>query len=106
MPLEGIHGLEVRLDVAIGQRTGRIDLLEPSDGLFEKLLVRGCVQRRIENRDVSVDADEAFDLAAQGRKVGGFRDGAVPSPLVLPGQAEVERLVADRHAVLTEEDAE
>src|SRR3989442_2413880 len=44
--LEEIHGLEVRLDVAVRQRAGRIDLLEGGDGLVEEFLVMGRVQRR------------------------------------------------------------
>src|SRR5262245_50242214 len=48
--LEGIHGLEVRLHVAIGQRTRWIDGLEPLDGLVEELLVGGRVERRVKHR--------------------------------------------------------
>src|SRR5262249_55566568 len=104
--LEGIHGLEVRLDVAVGQRARWIDLLESGHGVIEEFPVRGRVERRIENRDVAVDAHEPLDLASQRRKVGGLGDGAVARPFVLLGQAEVEGLVADGHAVLAEEDAE
>src|SRR5205085_1711999 len=50
--------------------------------------------------------DEALDLAAQSRKVGGFGNRAVAGPFVFLGQPEVIGLVADRDAVLTEEDAE
>ena len=45
--LEGVHRLVVRLHVAVGQRAGGIDLLEPRHGLVEELLVR----RRVERRD-------------------------------------------------------
>ena len=44
-------------------------------------------------------------LPSAGRLVE-FGDSAVPGPLVLLGHAEIERLVADRHAVSAEEDAE
>src|SRR5262249_62105615 len=57
-------------------------------------------------RQVPVDANEAIDLVAGRGKIGGLGDGTIAGPLVLPGQAEVERLVADGHAVLAEEDAE
>ena len=40
------------------------------------------------------------------RQVGRLGYGAVADPLVLLGQAEVERLVGDRYAVLAEEYAE
>ena len=104
--LERVHRLVVRLHVAVGQRAGRIDLLQPRLGLVEELLVVRRVERRVEHRDVAVDADEAVDLVAERRQVGRFRDRAVAGPLVLLGQAEIEGLVADGHAVLAEEDAE
>src|SRR5207247_4901130 len=71
-----------------------------------ELLMAGGVERRIEDRDVAIDADEALDLVAERGKIGGLGDSAVARPFVLPGQAEIERLVADRHPVLAEEDAE
>src|SRR6185369_8721387 len=40
------------------------------------------------------------------RKIGRLGNGAVASPFVFLGEAEVERLVADRHPVLAEEDSE
>src|SRR2546421_953718 len=44
--LQEIHGLEVRLHVAIRQRARRIDLLESGDGLVEEFPVVRRVQRR------------------------------------------------------------
>src|SRR2546425_1137507 len=44
--LHEIHGLEVRLDVAVRQWAGRIDLFERGDGLIEELLVVRRVHRR------------------------------------------------------------
>src|SRR2546428_7275512 len=44
--LQEIHRLEVRLDIAVRQRTGRIDLLEGDNGLVEELLMVRRVQRR------------------------------------------------------------
>ena len=104
--LEGVHGLVVRLHVAVGQRTGRVDRLQPLQRLVEELLVRRCIERPFEHRDIAVDADEAFDLVAQRGQVGRLGDRSVAGPLVFLGHAEIEGLVADRHAVLAEEDAE
>src|SRR6267143_1674024 len=87
--LQEIHGLEVRLDVAVRQRAGRVDLLEGRDGLVEELFVVRRVQRRVQHRDVAVDADESLDLLAQGGQVRGLRDGAVARVLVLLGEPEV-----------------
>jgi len=65
--------------------------------------------RRIErtrlNRDISVDADEAFNLVTQCRKVGGLCNRAIAGPLLLLGQAQIIGLVADGHTIFAEEDA-
>ena len=105
--LEGVHGLVVRLHVAVGQRTrtGR-SAFSRFTASSKNFLCARRIERRVEHRDVAVDADEAFDLVAERRQVGRLGDGAVAGPLVLLGHAEVEGLVADRHAVLAEEDAE
>src|SRR6266446_2839096 len=104
--LHGIHGLVVRLYVAIGQRTGGIDLPEPHARLFQELLVRRRVERTFENRKVAIDADEALDLVAERGQVGGFRNRAVSGPLVFSGQTEIERLIAHGDAVDADKDAE
>src|SRR5262249_4495070 len=104
--LEEVHRLEVRLDVAVRQRAGRIDLLELDDGLVEELLVVGRVQRRVHHRDVAVDADEALDLLAQRRQVCRLRDGAIAGVLVLLREPEIIDGVREADAIGAEEDAE
>ena len=104
--LEGIHGLVVRLHVAVRQRARRIDLLEPGDSLIEELLVRWRIEHPFQHRDIAVDADKTLDLVAEAGKIGGLGDGAVSGPLVLLRQAEIVGLVADRDSVASEEDAE
>src|SRR5579883_1515806 len=97
--LQSIHRLIIRLHVAVGKRTGGVDFLEADAGLFQELPVRRRIERAFKNRKVAIDADEALDLVAERGQVGGFRDGAVPGPLVFPGQAEIIDLVADRNAI-------
>src|SRR6266545_903624 len=104
--LERVHRLEVRLDIAIGQRARGIDLLERRHRLVEELLVRRRVQRRVEHGHVPVDADEPLDLLAEGGQMGRFRDRAVARELVLLGQAEVVGLAGHDDAVRAEEDPE
>src|SRR5262249_47517467 len=104
--LQEVHRLIIRLYIPVRQRATRVDLLEPRHSLVEELLVRGSVQRPVEHRQVAIDPDEAFDLAAEGWQVRGLGDSAVASPLVLLRKAEIVCLVADRHTVLAEEDPE
>src|SRR6266508_3645934 len=104
--LHEIHGLEVRLDIAVRQRTGRIDLLERGDGLIEELPMVWRVQRSVEHRHVAVDADESLDLLAQRRQVRGLRDGAVACELVLLGEPEVVDRAGEVDGVRAEEDPE
>ena len=66
----------------------------------------GRIERPFLNRNVPIDTDEAFDLVAERRKIGGFSNGAVAGPFVLLGQTQVVCLVADCHAVFAEENAE
>ena len=66
----------------------------------------GVFSGALEHRHVAVDADEALDLAAEGRQVHGHRDGAVAGHLVLLGEAEVEALGAEGDALRAEEDPE
>src|SRR4029079_19091654 len=82
----------------------RIDLLQAHLRLFDELLVAGRVEGTVQQRNVAVDADEALDLVALRGQIGRLGDRAVTDPLVLLGQAEFERLVGDRYAVLAEED--
>src|SRR5207247_712333 len=73
-------------------RSGRppgVDLLEPRAGVLVEPLVIGRVQRRVEDRNVPVDAGETFDLLAEGGQVGRLGDGAVAREPVLLGEAEV-----------------
>src|SRR5262245_33824359 len=102
--LQEVHRLEVRLDVAVRQRAGRIDLLELDHGLVEELLVVRRVQRWVHHRDVAVDAHEPFDLLPERRQVRGFGDGAVAGVLVLLGEAEVVDSVREADGVGAEED--
>src|SRR5262249_35718027 len=104
--LERVQRLVVRLDVAVRQRSRGVDLLEAGHRLVHELLVVRRVERSLQHRQVAVGAHEALDLGAQSGQVRRLGDGAVAGPLVLLGEAEVERLVADRHPVLAEEDAE
>ncbi len=67
--LEEVHGLEVGLHVAVGQRAGRIDLLEARHRFVEELLVGRRVERALHDRDVPVDAHEALDLVAERGQV-------------------------------------
>src|SRR5262245_6735406 len=101
-----VHGLEVRLDVAVRQRAGRVDLLEGRDGLVEELLVVGRVERRVHDGHVAVDPDEPLDLLAERRQVGRLGDGAVAGILVLLGQPEVVNGAREVDGVGAEEDAE
>src|SRR6266446_1562998 len=104
--LQGIHRLIVRLHVAVGQRTGGIDLLEADAGVFQEPLMCRRIERTLENRNVSIDADEAFDLVAERRQVGRLGDGAVSGPFVLPGQTEIVCLIADSDPVRCEDGEE
>src|SRR5512145_36436 len=104
--LEEVHRLVVGLHVPIRQRPGRIDRLQPLHRLVEERLVMRRVERGLHDGDVPVDPVEALDLAAEGGQVRRLGDGAVTGPLVLLGETEVVRLVADGDAVTAEEDAE
>src|SRR5258706_7409927 len=101
--LYGIHRFIIRLHVAVGRWTSGIDHLEADTCLFQELLVRGRVERTFENRKVAIDADEALDFVAERGQIGGFRDGAVSGPLVLPGQTEIVDLVADSDPIRRED---
>ena len=68
--LERIHRLEVRLHIAIGQRTRWVDLRQPYFRFVEKFLVLRRIEGAILNWDVPVDSDEAFDLIAERGKIG------------------------------------
>src|SRR6516164_9494078 len=103
--LQSIHGLVVRLHVAIGQRSRRIDLGEPCFGVVEEPAMVRRVQRPLEYRDITIDGDEALDLVAERWHVGRFANGAITGPFVFLGETEVVGLVTDSHAVLAEEDA-
>ena len=79
--LEGVHGLVVRLHVAVRQRPGRVDLLQTHHRIVEELLVVRGVERGIHHRHIAVDADEAFDLAPSAGKV--VDSAMAPSPAIL-----------------------
>src|SRR5262249_49467223 len=104
--LERVHGLVVRLDVAVRQRPRRVDLLEPGNGLVHELLVGRRVERPLQDRQGAGGPGEGLALVAPPGRVRPSREGRLPGPRALLGEAEVERLVADRHPVLAEEDAE
>src|SRR5712691_3402508 len=104
--LQEVRGLEVRLHVAIGERPGRVDLLQRGHRLVEELPVVRRVERRVEHGDIAVDPDEPLDLLAQRRQVRGLGDGAVARVLVLLGQPEVVGGAREVDGVGTEEDAE
>src|SRR6266446_963530 len=104
--LQEIHGLEVRLDVAVRQRAGRIDLLQRDHRLVEEFLVIGRIEGRVEHGNVPVDADESLDLRAQRGQVRGFRDGAIARIFVLLGEPEVVDGVREVDGIGAEEDPE
>ena len=104
--LEAVHRLEVRLDVAVGQRVVGRDRLQRRQRVLVEFLVVGRIERPLEHRDVAVDADEAVDLVAERRQARGHRHRAVAGDLVFLGEAEVVALVDDVDRVLAEEDDE
>jgi hypothetical protein len=104
--LYGVHGLVVRLHVAIGQWPRRVDLGQSCFGFIEEPVQIGSIKRPLEYRDVAIDGDEPFDLVAEGGQIGRFANGAVAGPFVLFGNTEVVGLITNRHAVFAEEDAE
>ena len=80
-----------------GRATGRTDRFrQPRLGLVEELVKRRRVERSGKDRNVTVDADEAVDLGADGRHVGEFDDGAVAGKFILLGQTEIVGLIGDR----------
>src|SRR5215467_15839343 len=94
------------MNVAVGDRSGRIDRLESGNGSVEEFLVPRGVERWLKQRDVSVDADKPFDLISQRREVRRLGDGTVAGEFVFLSEAQIIGLVADRYPVLAKEDRE
>ena len=93
--LDGVHRLEIRLDIAVGQRARQSDLLQPVDRLVEEGVQIGRVERRVEYRHIAVDADKPLDLVAERRQLARYGDRAVAGAFVFLGKAEIIALVDD-----------
>ena len=82
---DGVHRLEIRLDIAVGQRAGKPGLLEAVDRLVQEGVKMRRIERRVEHRHIAVDPDKTLDLVAESRQLRGDGDRTVAGKFVFLG---------------------